>query len=82
MSRRTESEVCAGRECIIRRVVGKAVGAEEVREVRQRMANGGHFPTTWHDQRIEPLLDHGIGGIVSLEEVTYSRMPITRGSVW
>lgn len=45
------------------------------------MANGRHFPARWRDQRMKAQQYHGTGGGASLEDVTYSRMPITRGSV-
>lgn len=82
MCRRTESEVCANRERIIGRIVGEAVRAEEVGKVRQRMADCRHFPTRSRDQSTRPQPYHQIGDIMSFGEVTYSRMPITRGSVW
>ena len=82
MGRRTESEVRADRERIIRRIVGEAVRAEEVRKVRQRMANGRHLPARWRDQSTGAQPYHEIGGDTGRKGVTYSSMPITRGSVW
>ena len=81
MGRRTESEVRVDRERIIRRIVGEAVRAEKVRKVRQRMANCRHLPARWRDQSTRAQPYHGTRGDMSREEVTYSRMPITQGSV-